>query len=63
MMTLKHVLETDVLVVGGGIGGLCAAISAAQGGARVTVRQQQAQRFRRDRQRSFHLLLSQGARQ
>ena len=37
MMTLKHVLETDVLVVGGGIGGLCAAISAAQGGARVTV--------------------------
>ena len=37
MITLKHTLETDVLVVGGGIGGLCAAISAAQGGARVTV--------------------------
>ena len=37
MITLKHTLETDVLVVGGGIGGLCAAISAAQGRARVTV--------------------------
>ena len=37
MLTLKNTLETDVLVVGGGIGGLCAAISAAQGGAKVIV--------------------------
>ena len=37
MLTLKNTLETDVLVIGGGIGGLCAAISAAQGGAKVIV--------------------------
>lgn len=37
MIALDKILDTDVLVVGGGIGGLCAAIAAAQGGARVTV--------------------------
>jgi succinate dehydrogenase/fumarate reductase flavoprotein subunit len=33
----KEVIETDVLVAGGGIGGLMAAISAADGGASVVV--------------------------
>lgn len=37
MIPLVETFETDVLVVGGGIGGLCAAISAAQGGAKVLV--------------------------
>jgi succinate dehydrogenase/fumarate reductase flavoprotein subunit len=37
MIPLKDTLETDILVVGGGIGGLCAAISAAEAGARVLV--------------------------
>ena len=33
----ENILETDVLVVGGGIAGLMAAISAAEKGARVVV--------------------------
>ncbi len=33
----KHIIESDVLVVGGGIGGLMAAIAAADGGADVIV--------------------------
>lgn len=37
MFTFHPVLSTDVLVVGGGIGGLCAAIASAQGGARTVV--------------------------
>lgn len=37
MIPVAQTLETDVVVIGGGIGGLCAAISAAQGGARVLV--------------------------
>ena len=37
MIPVSKTLETDIAVVGGGIGGLCAAIAAAEGGARVTV--------------------------
>ena len=33
----KEIISTDVLVVGGGIGGMQAAIAAAEGGARVVV--------------------------
>lgn len=35
MIQLAKTLHADVLVAGGGIGGLCAAIAAAEGGARV----------------------------
>ncbi|MDL2313837.1 FAD-binding protein [Desulfovibrio sp. OttesenSCG-928-C14] len=35
MIALKKTIETDVLVIGGGIAGLMAAIGAARGGARV----------------------------
>ena len=34
MIPVSKTLETDIAVVGGGIGGLCAAIAAAEGGAR-----------------------------
>ena len=37
MIPVSKTLETDIAVVGGGIGGLCAAIAAAEGGARVMV--------------------------
>ncbi|MDR2503606.1 MAG: FAD-dependent oxidoreductase [Deltaproteobacteria bacterium] len=37
MINFNTPLQTDVLVVGGGIGGLCAAIAAARGGAAVMV--------------------------
>lgn len=37
MIALKKTLETDVLVIGGGIGGLMAAIGAAKTGVRVTL--------------------------
>ena len=37
MIPLKKILETDVLVIGGGIAGLMAAIGAAQNGAKVTL--------------------------
>ena len=37
MIPVSKTLETDIAVVGGGIGGLCAAIAAAEGGARGTV--------------------------
>jgi succinate dehydrogenase/fumarate reductase flavoprotein subunit len=37
MIRLNPPLETEVLVVGGGIGGLCAAISSARGGAATMV--------------------------
>ena len=37
MLKFNEMLTTDVLVVGGGIGGLCAAVSAARTGARTLV--------------------------
>ena len=37
MYTIKNTLETDVLVVGGGIGGLMASIGAAERGSKVIV--------------------------
>ncbi|MCQ2444857.1 MAG: FAD-binding protein [Mailhella sp.] len=37
MLKFNDPISTDVLVVGGGIGGLCAAIAAAQQGAKVIV--------------------------
>ena len=37
MIPVSKTLETDIAVVGGGIGGLCAAIAAAEGGAKVMV--------------------------
>ena len=37
MMEIKNVYEADVLVVGGGVAGLMAAIAAAEKGARVLV--------------------------
>lgn len=37
MIKLNKILDTDILIVGGGIGGLCAAIAAAEGGANVIV--------------------------
>ena len=37
MLAFNPPLSTDVLVVGGGIGGLCAAISAARAGAKTMV--------------------------
>lgn len=37
MLKFNAPLSTDVLVVGGGIGGLCAAVSAARAGARTLV--------------------------
>jgi fumarate reductase flavoprotein subunit len=40
--TALQTLETDVLVVGGGFSGLCAAVSAAQNGAKVLVLERQA---------------------
>lgn len=50
MMEIKNVYEADVLVVGGGVAGLMAAIAAAEKGARVLVAEKadsRAQRFRR----------------
>jgi fumarate reductase flavoprotein subunit len=40
--TALQTLETDVLVIGGGFSGLCAAVSAAQNGAKVLVLERQA---------------------
>jgi len=37
MIALDKPIETDVLVVGGGIGGLMAAINAAEQGAKVII--------------------------
>ena len=37
MIPVKAVLEADLAVVGGGIGGLMAAISAAQAGAEKVI--------------------------
>ena len=37
MIKLKNIIDTDILVVGGGIGGLCAAIAAAENGAKTLI--------------------------
>lgn len=37
MESLGHVIKTDVLVIGGGLGGPMAAIGAAQAGAGVVL--------------------------
>ena len=65
MIPVSKTLETDIAVVGGGIGGLCAAIAAAEGGARVMVLEKANTKRSgsgRDRQRSFRLLLPEAPR-
>ena len=37
MLEFNAPISTDVLVIGGGIGGLCAAIASAQSGAKTLV--------------------------
>lgn len=60
MIPVKPVIEADLLIVGGGIGGLMAGHRGGQG--RMQERRHHGkvpcapQRFRRDRQRSLQLL-------
>ena len=37
MLSIKEILDADVVVVGGGVGGMMAAVSAAKSGAKTIV--------------------------